>query len=76
MGIEVEVKRAIEDALPGACADVRGDGGHFEIEVVYADFAGKRILAQQRMVYSAIAHLMAGDNAPLHAVDRMVCRTE
>ena len=25
------------------------------------------------MVYSAITHLMAGDNAPVHAIDRMVC---
>jgi acid stress-induced BolA-like protein IbaG/YrbA len=76
MNIESEVKTAIEEALPGAVASVVGGGGHFEIDVVYADFAGKRILAQQRLVYSAIAHLMAGDNAPLHAVDKMVCRTE
>jgi len=76
LNIEAEVKLAIEEALPGASAEVHGGGGHFEIEVVYADFAGKRILAQQRLVYSAIAHLMAGDNAPLHAVDRMVCRSE
>ncbi len=76
MAIEEEVKTAIENALPGASAQVRGDGGHFEIEVVYAEFAGKRILEQQRMVYTAITHLMAGDHAPVHAVDRMVCRAQ
>lgn len=76
MNIELEVKTAIENALAGSTATVNGGGGHFEIEVVYAEFAGKRILAQQRLVYSAITHLMAGDQAPVHAVDRMVCKTE
>ncbi len=75
MSIEEEVKAAIEAALPGAEASVTGGGGHFEIEVVSDAFAGKRILEQQRLVYSAIAHLMAGDTAPVHAVDRMVCKT-
>ena len=75
MNIELEVKNAIENALPGSTATVNGGDGHFEIEVVYAEFAGKRILAQQRLVYSAITHLMAGDQAPVHAVDRMVCKT-
>ncbi len=75
MSIEDEVKQAIEDAIPGAIASVVGGGGHFEIEVVSDAFAGKRILEQQRLVYSAITHLMAGDAAPVHAVDRMVCKT-
>ena len=75
MSIEEEVKAAIEAAIPDAQAVVTGGGGHFEIEVVSAEFAGKRILEQQRLVYSAISHLMAGDTAPVHAVDRMVCRT-
>jgi len=75
MSIEEEVKAAIEAAIPDAQATVSGGGGHFEIEVVSAEFAGKRILEQQRLVYSAIAHLMAGDTAPVHAVDRMVCKT-
>ena len=75
MSIEEEVKTAIEQAIEGAVATVSGGGGHFEIEVISEVFAGKRILEQQRLVYSAIAHLMAGDAAPVHAVDRMVCRT-
>tara|TARA_B100000530_G_C15625041_1_gene355958 strand:+ start:280 stop:510 length:231 start_codon:yes stop_codon:yes gene_type:complete len=75
MSIEEEVKQAIESAIPGAIASVVGGGGHFEIEVVSDAFAGKRILEQQRLVYSAITHLMAGDTAPVHAVDRMVCKT-
>jgi acid stress-induced BolA-like protein IbaG/YrbA len=75
MTIEEEVQAAIEAAIPGAKATVNGGGGHFEIDVLSDAFAGKRILEQQRLVYSAIAHLMAGDTAPVHAVDRMVCRT-
>jgi len=75
MSIEEEVKKAIETAIPGAQASVVGGGGHFEIEVVSSAFEGKRILEQQRLVYSAISHLMAGDAAPVHAVDRMVCKT-
>ena len=75
MSIEEQVKTAIEQAIDGSTATVRGGGGHFEIEVVSEHFAGKRILEQQRLVYSAIAHLMAGDAAPVHAVDRMVCKT-
>ena len=75
MSIEEQVKTAIEQAIEGSTARVSGGGGHFEIEVVAGQFAGKRILEQQRLVYSAIAHLMAGDAAPVHAVDRMVCKT-
>lgn len=75
MSIEEQVKVAIEQAIPGAVATVNGGGGHFEIDVVSEQFAGKRILAQQRMVYMAIKDLMAGDAAPVHAVDRMTCRT-
>jgi len=75
MTIEEQVKQCIEAAIPESQAQVDGGGGHFTIEVVSSAFAGKRILEQQRLVYSAIAHLMAGDTAPVHAVDRMVCKT-
>lgn len=34
-----------------------------------------RILAQQRLVLQSIKELMAGNDAPVHAVDRIVCRT-
>ncbi len=74
MSITDQVRTAIETAIPDAKVDVFSSGGHFEIEVVSPIFADKRILEQQRLVYSAIAHLMAGDDAPVHAVDRMVCR--
>jgi acid stress-induced BolA-like protein IbaG/YrbA len=70
-----EVKAAIENALPGAIALVRGAGGHFEIVVTSEQFAGKGTVEKQRLVYRAIKHLMAGDDAPVHAVDRLDCKT-
>ena len=76
MTIEEQVRHAIESTIPGSVAIVHGNGGHFDIEVTSDAFAGKRILEQQRLVYGAITHLMAGDAAPVHAVDRMVCKTQ
>ena len=75
MSIEEQARKAIEDAIPGADVTVTGGGGHFEIRVISTAFEGKRILARQRMVYAAITPLMAGTDAPMHAVDRMVCET-
>jgi acid stress-induced BolA-like protein IbaG/YrbA len=69
-----DVKAAIEKALPGAIVLVQGGGGHFEIAVTSALFAGKGTVEKQRLVYRAIKHLMAGDDAPVHAVDRLECK--
>ena len=70
-----EIKAKILEAIPDAVVTVDGGGGHFTIEVTSAQFEGKNTLQRQRMVYKAIWDLMAGDNAPLHAVDSMVCKT-
>ena len=75
MSILDDVKQAIESTIPGSVATVSGGGGHFEIDVVSDQFEGKRILAKQRLVLQSIKHLMAGDDAPVHAIDRLVCRT-
>jgi acid stress-induced BolA-like protein IbaG/YrbA len=69
------LRQAIEQAIPGAEAVVTGGGGHFSIEVVASAFAGKGMLESQRLVYSAIAHLMKGDAPPVHAVDTLKTRT-
>ena len=73
MAITEQIKTCILEALPGAEVEVAGASGHFEIYVCSQEFEGKRIVQKQRLVYSAIKHLMAGDDAPVHAVDRMVC---
>lgn len=69
------VREAIEAAIPDARAVVTGGGGHYTIEVTSPAFAGKGMLESQRLVYSAIAHLMKGDMAPVHAVDSLKTRT-
>lgn len=69
-----EIKEAIEKAIPDAVVLVEGGGGHFTIDVTSVEFAGKNIVQQQRLVYKAIWELMKGDNAPLHAVDKLTCR--
>ena len=39
-------------------------------------FEGQRTLAKHKLVLGAIAHLMQGDGAPVHAVDRIDARAE
>jgi len=69
------MRDAISAAIEGSQVHVEGGGGHFRIEVVSSVFEGKRSLAKQRLVLSAIAHLMKGDNAPVHAVDSIKTTT-
>jgi stress-induced morphogen len=38
-------------------------------------FIGKSRVAQQRLVYAAITHLMTGETAPVHAIDKMEIET-
>jgi stress-induced morphogen len=67
------LRDAVAGALPGATVEVRAAGpGHFELRVVAEAFRGRSRLQQHQMVYGAIAPLMAGDAAPVHAIDRLV----
>lgn len=71
-----DLRSAIESAIPGASAEVRAAGaGHFEISVVSETFEGQTRVRQQQAVYAAIAHLIRGDVAPVHAIDRLETRT-
>jgi acid stress-induced BolA-like protein IbaG/YrbA len=72
--IVAAIRAAIEASVPTARAEVSGGGGHFNIVVTSPIFAGKSTLESQRLVYSAIAHLMKGDDAPVHAVDSLKTR--
>ncbi len=70
-----EMRAAIEAAIPGARVEVIPTGpGHFEISVISEAFESKSMVQQQQMVYGAIAHLMSGENPPVHAIDRMQTR--
>ena len=67
-----DLSRSILDAVAGAQVEVTATGpGHFEIRVCSEIFAGKSRVQQQQLVYAAIAHLMKGDAAPVHAIDRL-----
>ena len=69
------IRDAIAQKIPGARIDVQGGGGHYTIEVVSPAFEGLGRVDAQRLVYGAIAHLMAGNDAPVHAVDTLRLKT-
>ncbi|MCB9763974.1 MAG: BolA/IbaG family iron-sulfur metabolism protein [Alphaproteobacteria bacterium] len=68
------IEAAVRAAIPGCEVSAVGGGGHYEITVIAEQFAGQRTLAKHRLVLGAIKHLMAGDMAPVHAVDRIVAK--
>lgn len=60
------IRQLIEQGLPGARADVRGDDGvHFEATVVSDAFRGKLPLTRHRMVYATLGDRMGGE---IHAL--------
>ena len=69
------IQAAVTKAIPGAVVRASGGGGHYNVEVVSSVFEGKNTLARHRLVLAAIAPLMAGDMAPVHAVDSLVAET-
>lgn len=76
MDIASQIKAAIQSQIDDAVVDVKpGSHGHFEIDVTSQEFAGKSMVKQQQLVYAAIKDLMSGDNAPVHAVDRLRTKT-
>lgn len=67
-----ELERAIAGSFPDARIEVIAlSPGHFEIRVACRSFAGQSRVVQQQRVYAAITHLMKGDAAPVHAIDRL-----
>lgn len=69
-----DLRGRIEDAIEGAEVRVTANGpGHFEIRVVSNSFEGLSRVKQQQRVYGAITELMAGPNAPVHAIDKLEC---
>ena len=72
--IDDAVKDAVLEKIPDAIVAVEGSGGHYRLDVISPVFAGKSMLESQRLVLGAIKHLMAGDQAPVHAVDSLKTR--
>ena len=70
--IAKQLHEAIVAKLPGSTVEVTiGSPGHYSLDVTAAEFAGQKPLAKQRLVYDAIAPLMKGAEAPVHAIDRL-----
>ena len=66
-----DIRGAIRAAISDANVEVSGGGGHYTIAVASKVFAGKSMMESHRLVYAAIAPLMSGDAAPVHAVDSL-----
>jgi stress-induced morphogen len=63
-----DVKSRIEQALPGASAnvtDLTGGGDHLRAEVEYAGFAGLSRIEQHKLVYDVFGDEIGG---PIHAL--------
>jgi stress-induced morphogen len=61
-----EVRVRLEGAFSDAevtVADTTGEGDHFEVRVRTAEFAGKSLVDQHRMVYDALGELMSSIHA-------------
>ena len=66
-----ELKARIEAAIPGASAEVTGDGHHFNAVVSAPAFAGLSRIAQHRLVYDVFGPEV-GDR--IHALS-IQCKT-
>ena len=63
-----EIKRLIEESIPGAQASVVDDAGdkeHFFAEVVAEAFRGKSLVQQHQLVYKALGARMGRE---IHAL--------
>ena len=63
-----DLKRRIEDALPGSTAEVEdltGGGDHFRAEIVSDRFDGLSRIEQHRLVYDVFGDEVGG---PIHAL--------
>jgi stress-induced morphogen len=63
-----ELKQRIEDAIPGARAEVEdytGGGDHFRATVISQAFAGRSRIDQHRLVYEVFGAEIGG---PIHAL--------
>jgi len=66
-----EIERLIKEAFPSATVEIRdlaGDNNHFAATIVAEEFRGLNRVQQQRMVNKALASILDGADAPLHAL--------
>ena len=66
-----EVRRLIEDALPGSevsVTDLTGGGDHLAVVVAAPQFAGLGLIDQHKMIHAALRHKMPPVSGEIHAL--------
>lgn len=61
-----DVKARIENGIPGSEVTVSGEGCNLSVVVVSDSFAGKTMVAEQKMVYATVNDLIT--SGELHAL--------
>ena len=75
--LSTDIQQRIETKIPNAQVQViQGSDKHYALIVISETFAGMSQVKQHQLVYSAITDLMTGNDAPIHAIDKMDLRTE
>ncbi len=70
--ISSEIKQRIEHAITSSQVNViYGGNRHYSLTVISASFDGLSQVKQHQRVYAAIKDLMAGNDAPIHAIDKI-----
>ncbi len=62
-----DVKALIEAGLPGSQVVAKGDGSHFDVIVVSADFESKTMVEEQRMVFATLGDRIT--SGEIHAIN-------
>lgn len=74
--ISAEIKQLIEQAIANSQVEVLcGGNRHYTLTVTSNTFDGLSQVKQHQLVYAAIKDLMAGNDAPIHAIDQMHIKT-
>ena len=66
-----DITARIRKALPDAdvqIVDTTGGGDHFSATVISTAFADKGLVDRHRLVYAALAEVIHGPRAPIHAL--------
>lgn len=75
--ISAEIKQRIEQTIANSQAEVLcGGNRHYSLTVTSAIFAELAMVKQHQLVYASISDLMAGNDAPIHAIDKMTIYTK
>lgn len=61
-----DIKKLIEEGIPGAKVDVAGDGYKYEATVISDKFDGLNTMKQHQMVYATVNHLIT--SGEVHAL--------